>query len=672
MIHWREVFDMRRNLQVLMGSLLGLGVAATQAAATQPTAAQDDLEEVTVFGALEATLPQELARYGNEVSTISQTTLRNGGYVDVAQALERQTPGLYLSPASGPFSYTDISLQGSRRSDVLWVVDGMRINNRLYNTTSPNDTIPSAMIERIEVLKDGQGLYYGTQAVAGVINVVTRGFSDTPDGRIMLGGGTNENVDASGYYRGALGDNKFVAFASYDRAQGYKTYDILQPSAIDRHRGYEMLSLGGKYGYQFSNDLAFSASWQHNQGDVDDLARAWGWTSAVNHRNEEIGTARLDYKASDRAEFTFKAYIHDWDSHYSAISNDGTPPYTPVVEDDHDFWGYLDYGASVLAKFSLADSFDTYVGYDYQNYHGRDEVLLIDSLTEHVHGVFTQLRTTDQFSRRAHFAAGLRYNRGGEDQGTTVWNASGRFDLTQNLFIEGVVGTAFRLPDAYELYAIDPFDTRGNPDLRGEKSHNYNLSIGGNVPEVAALDWRVTGFWRKVDNLIDIVDDGSDNGVWGNTDEAVKTRGIEGQLASRLSQTLSGSVGYTWARVRAAGSDVQLQRIPRSFMKASLDYQGLDQRFGAGASFYYLGDRFQNVSGFGVRNSGGYGVLDLNAHLDLSGNGKQRVNLRLENVLDRDYVTGLSRAFVDVTGTAYVAGRLGVPRTLHLSYSMDF
>src|SRR5690606_7112120 len=109
---------------------------------------------------------------------------------DVAQSLEMLVPGLHLTTRHGAFSYIDLSLQGSRSSDVLWTVDGVRINNRLYNSTGPTDTLPSSMIERIEVLKGGQGLLYGTQAIAGVANVVTRGFSNEPDGGMTLGAGS--------------------------------------------------------------------------------------------------------------------------------------------------------------------------------------------------------------------------------------------------------------------------------------------------------------------------------------------------------------------------------------------------------------------------------------------------------------------------------------------------
>ncbi len=61
--------------------------------------------------------------------------------------------------AAGQFSYADVSPQGSRSGDVLWLVDGVRVNNRLYSGTLPLDTLPAHMIDRIEVLEGGQGRF---------------------------------------------------------------------------------------------------------------------------------------------------------------------------------------------------------------------------------------------------------------------------------------------------------------------------------------------------------------------------------------------------------------------------------------------------------------------------------------------------------------------------------
>jgi vitamin B12 transporter len=134
---------------------------------------------------LEEELPQEIERVGGRMQTITSVQIENGGYDDVSQALQALVPGLFLAPKAGPFDYVAASLQGSRINEILWLVDGVRISNRLYNGTTPLDTLPAHMVERIEVIEGGQGLFYGTQAVGGVINVVTKAFSEDPNGRVQ-------------------------------------------------------------------------------------------------------------------------------------------------------------------------------------------------------------------------------------------------------------------------------------------------------------------------------------------------------------------------------------------------------------------------------------------------------------------------------------------------------
>ncbi|HVJ03591.1 MAG TPA: TonB-dependent receptor plug domain-containing protein, partial [Sphingomonas sp.] len=215
-----------------------LGIAATLLPLAAQAEERDD--EIVVTGeSLETTLPQELARYGSDIETVTEEQIRNRGEVDLAGAL-RGVPGLYIVPGSGPFSYVDLSLQGSRTQDVLWTVDGVRINNRLYNSTSPNDTLPASMIERVEVLKGGESLFYGTQAVAGVINVVTRSFSEEFGGQLNASVDSFAGTSIDGYARGGVGAHRFIAYASYNRSEGYRPYSVMQPSATDRLRGYDL------------------------------------------------------------------------------------------------------------------------------------------------------------------------------------------------------------------------------------------------------------------------------------------------------------------------------------------------------------------------------------------------------------------------------------------------
>src|SRR5262249_35982733 len=158
----------------------------------------------------------QLADFGNRLEIVDAEALKLGGFDDASQALQMQVPGLYVAPKNGAFDYVNCSLQGSRCEDILWLVDGGRTPNRLYNTTTPPDTIPASMIERVEVLYGGQGIFYGTQSIAGVVNVVTKSFSHEPAGSVGVGLDENDGRHVNADYRAAFGGHQLVLFASQD------------------------------------------------------------------------------------------------------------------------------------------------------------------------------------------------------------------------------------------------------------------------------------------------------------------------------------------------------------------------------------------------------------------------------------------------------------------------
>lgn len=652
--------------------LVATAVAASLSCMSAQAAEAEVAEVVATGRSLEETLPMELARYGSAVEVVTPVQIKDGVFLDAASALQMLTPGLYIAPGSGPFSYVDLSLQGSRTSDVLWTVDGIRINNRLYNSTTPVDTLPASMIERIEVLKGGQGLFYGTQAAAGVINVVTREFSDQFSGEVSGGGDTHGGVHADGYVRGALGDVRYVLYASTDQSDGFRPYDVIQPSATDRSRGYMVTSFGGKLRFDLTDDLRLTAQYQHTDARLDNLqprlvARSY------NDRDEEIFSARLDYTPREDFQFFLKGYFHDWDTTYENIQN-APGGGLRVVYPAGTYWGYQDYGVSALAKLRLHRGFEYQLGYDFQSFKGRDEVLLIDGKSEQVHAAIAQIRTTEELFERAHLSAGVRYNHG-QGSDTTIWTVSGRYDVTDALYVEGVVGTSFLLPDAEQLFGIDPCCARGNPDLQAEKSENLNIAVGGQAGRLP-MSWRLTGFARRIDNLIgESYDDPAyPDGIYVNVAGTVKVDGFEAAVSADLGSDVSLDASYTYARSRDPGSDRQRDRTPRSFAKAQLAYAPADWPFGANLAVNWIGDVYQTVAGFGRLNYGDNLIVDAAAHAWLDGQARRhRVSLRVENIFDADYAARVGSALVDgSTAVRFLYASRGAPRGAHLRYSYAF
>jgi outer membrane cobalamin receptor len=662
------------------GAVMGLPVLMR----VSPAGAQTPppLQEVVVTASLEEEIPQQLAQYGTHVDTVTSEEIQTGGFIDVAQALEALTPGLYIASGNGPFDYVQVSLQGSRTEDVLWLVDGVRINNRLYGSTTPLDTIPASMIDHIEVLDGGQALFYGTQAMAGAINIVTKTFTDHPDGAFSLGADSNNGKHMEGYFRDALNDNDFVVYATHDESPGIQSFPTAdyQPSGTERRRPYDVTTLGAKYAYNFASDLAFSAQYQHTDATLG-FAEAAVTADAFNARNEDLVSSKLDYIPSDAFKFYIKDYYHRWSSYYTEFDNGSAPyTYTPgtpgeiTVANNDDFWGYKDYGVSLLSQIAVNRGLEYLVGYDFQSYIGHDAVLVIQQETERINAFIGQVRTTPELIPGAHLSAGFRYNNASFGPSALVWNTGGQYDITPSLFIRENVGTSFRLPTDEELFANDPDDERGDPNLKPETSTDANVSFGGLVPfgGPAPLKWEAIGFYRLVKNLIDYqsFDAATDQYVFGNVPGNIAVHGAELTVEAPVTAKLSGTFSATYSRARQAGENFQFDQIPLTQFKVGLDYHPTE-RYGADLTLVNIGDLDDEPLGVGNGRVGygDYTVVNVNARYFLDAHRHQRIDVHVGNLFNHVYYTGLQAAETDVGQIPYVVHDLALPRTFGVNYT---
>jgi vitamin B12 transporter len=671
---------MRKTWMAGAAALCSLG--AVQAHAQAPAGGTTAVEGVQVTArTLETTLPEKLAETGVKVEVIPSLQIRNGGYVDVATALQALAPSLFVLPKNGPFDYVDLSLMGSRTQDVLFMVDGVRINNRLYAGTTPLDTMPAGMVDRLELIDGGQALFYGTQAVAGAVNIVTKPFSQGLTGMVsgQVDTSSARHLEANVANTFKLG--QFVLYASADQSDGFKAFrdQDYQPSSTHRKRGYTSYTEGLKYGFDVNDQLRLSASYQRTDGQVD-FASPFRVARDVNNRHEDLATGKIDYQVNDRLGFFVKGYYHNWHTTYDQFYNDLASPGTLDKLYEGAFWGFWDYGVNALGKVDLAKGVEAYFGYDYQSYGGRDEVLVIDQHNENTHAVFGQLRLTPDLVPGLNLAAGFRHNAPSVGQSATVWNVSGKYQAPQGVYVKGEAGTNFRLPTAEELFANDPFDERGNPNLKPERSIGGDLSVGWRFDmggHRAGIE--LTGFARDITNLIDLdtFDEATEQDVFGNVAGTVRVRGGQVTADAAVTDAISGTLAYSFNEAKRDGGK-QLDRIPKSLFKAGLDWHPASMPVGATLNLNYAGQATRTIGKFGAVSYGNYTVVDLSGRWFLDPERHQQINLSVRNLFDQRY--GLpARGCKDTPADGpfdcsipYVYVNLGMPRTFAVSYTYRF
>jgi vitamin B12 transporter len=447
----------------------------------------------------------------------------------------------------------------------------------------------------------------------------------------------------------------------------------MEPSASDRLRGYDLWSVGGKYQYDLGGHLLLNFQYQHVEAKLDNLS-ATRTRESRNDRNEEIASVRLDYVGSDAVQLFLKGYYHDWNTAYVQIRNDLATGAPVVVYPAGTYWGYRDLGASALARLNLHRGIEYLVGYDYQNFRGRDDVLLIGDTRETVHAGTFQIRTTSELSHHARFAAGVRYN-DGSDTNATVWNVSGRYDVSANLYFEANGGTSFLLPSASELYQIDPCCERGNPALDPERSLNLNIGAGGRFGG-DRVTWKLSVFARRIDDLIDIDydDPAYPDGIYVNSDGRVNVHGAKPSLrygwpAAGRPRAASPIAGHaTRDRTASATARPKPSRTARSPISPTTVRSAPAPRSTGWANAW------SSPSGFARRNYGNYAVVDLGAHFYPDGAARRhRFGINVENVFDQDYATrSYASAARDDGSGRFLYFIRGVPRTLRVSYGIGF
>jgi vitamin B12 transporter len=676
-----------RKMILLGASALSAAAAACAAHAQSPAPGATQVEAVQVTARnLEDTLPEQLAKTGVKVEIISGQQIRDGGYIDTASALQTLAAGVFILPENGPFSTTDVSVLGGRSQDVLWLVDGVRINNRLFassagngSSLTPLDTVPAGVVDHIELIDGGQSLFYGTQAVSGAINIVTRPFTDrlSAEAHLAYDSNTDRHIDASLSDKLALG--QFVIYGSADRSEGYQAFrdQDYQPSAGNHLRDFRIHTEGLKYLNDLTDKIRVQGSYQRSDATLD---LPWPYRIAHDYtvRAEDLATAKIDVQATDRLAFDIKGYWHNWDNHTTLTLT--YPLGGTITAYDKAFWGYQDYGLNALGKYDIARGLDLYFGYDLQRYGGRDDQLVITQHDEIVNAGYGQLRLTPEMIPGLSLAGGVRYNAPSSGQSATVWNLSGQYDWPMGVYTKAEVGTNFRLPSAEELYANDKLrQERGDPNLKPEESIGGEFTLGARLDLMGhATRLEAMGFARDIRNAIDFVsfDAANNQYVFGNLPGVITTRGGQFEAETVLTPGLKANLAYTYTATRDA-TGVQLNNIPIQQLKAGLDWSPTSLPVGATANLAYTGKTTAPYAN-GVLNYGEYATVNLSGRYFLDRDRHHQLNLSVQNLFDREYgrfyrgCMDVLRDFPLGCSKPYPYQGLALPRTVQIAYRYSF
>jgi outer membrane receptor protein involved in Fe transport len=225
---------LRRKVGTFLASLFIASGAGAQEAADAEDAA-DSIEEVIVTG---SRIPRDSFNVSTPLISVDAEAITDAGVGALAEILIDEMPQLYESTSNmnsqsqiGNTGVTSANLRQLSSNRTLVLLDGRRVVSTAYGSRTVSlNTIPTGMVERVEVITGGSSATYGSDAVAGVINIITEkdkvGFGfDTRGGYTTEGGGEEFTINAD--YGTTFGDGRGYLFiaATYDEQSGIDNKD---------------------------------------------------------------------------------------------------------------------------------------------------------------------------------------------------------------------------------------------------------------------------------------------------------------------------------------------------------------------------------------------------------------------------------------------------------------
>ena len=446
---------------------------------------------------------QKSTTTGKVISIIDQDELKANASKSVAEIIQLQTSTFISGANSAPGSNKELYLRGANHGNVLILIDGISVNDpSLINNSFDLNHLNVDQIDRIEILKGAQSTLWGSDAVAGVINIISKksGLKKlSPNAMIAMGSYTSFKSNIG--LQGRIHRFSYHLGYGYDRSKGFSAAnDTLDRDTFDKD-GIVQNNAQLNLKYQWTDHFAISSLINHStyQADIDAGAFKDDRDYTTRNRNG-LGNIRFEYELA-RVQ---------WYGSHSMIRAERA-----FTDDSTHIGGFSKYaqgnyiGKSQVSElygvFKLNKLISLVSGLQRQSHNTDQHYLSLSSF-----GPFeTSLGDTAQTSNISFYSsislskekaysieAGWRLNHHNiyGNNNTFTINPSIHISSTSKLSLN--IASAFKVPSLYQLYS-----EYGNRKLQPEKSINYELSYQLNSRS-QNQSLRLTAFKRNINDLI--------------------------------------------------------------------------------------------------------------------------------------------------------------------------
>ena len=606
-------------------------------------------------------------------------------------------PGVYVGRLSGIGSTTSQTVMRgvNAANSVAVLVDGVQVNDS-YNGSVTWSAIPVDMVKRVEVLRGPASVLYGGNALAGVINIITKDVDKTSV-NLKLSYGSNNTQNHSLYVAGKASD-KLDFNVNYEKKKtdGYITDPVLSSKAVfgaettTTNTGAKRWIIGNKGKRQWDENtvgVGFKYHFDESKSLALDFTKneyEYSYSAPTSYFGDDIIKKAGTYfstpgeKASNKYNMTYNdskngwkavvGYSDQYKQHDTSISK-ATDSSKPNTRFSFDLQKNQTISANNNAVFGLnyrKDEMDATV-YKLADKFNSDSKIAVDSMASGTNKSFSAyVMDEHKFSDRWTATAGLRYDKWSTDGRILLPNKTEAINYDESTYdnwspslsvmykpeADSSVylswGKAFEAPSLYRMYSSSYSSNVyniANPNLKPQKAETFELGYKKDLNNKSAIgvsvyDTKYKGLLYK--NSLGVVD-GMNATCYQNAGEA-EAKGFELELNHNFDDKWSAFLNYTYQNpvikkaLKATEKDKYVTAIPKEVFRVGVTYS--DDKWSGMLTGEYISKRFSKTDNSDTVN-GVYGSYDpyfiMNMDISYSFNKNYTLTASVNNILDRDF-----------------------------------
>lgn len=629
------------------GAVAALTLAAFAAAPAQADETEITTPELLISGGVEPIPTKEAA---SSYTIITAEEIEKFQYRNVTDAL-RSVPGLHIVESGARGALTSVFTRGANSNQTLVMVNGLAVNDPSSPGGAANlASIPLDNVERIEVVRGPQSALYGSQAIGGVINVITKRGGSEPRSTLRVEAGTLGTLNTYASTGGSFGDTDYFLSLGRETTNGNDiTPSRLHGGMGSEKDGSELVSASGSLGTKLNENLtaSFFVQYSDSETDTDEDGSTAAFVNTYQNYDSIFEMKRLFVSGDISGSF----YGNKWRPKLSL-------GYTRQETDSSDFPdaggsvnliitknlgetltasfdNALDIHPSHRLTFGVSHTADRFKSNGFRDFNGF--VITLNSKADTSN---TALHLADHmsFGERIFATVSTRYDMPEDhDNRFSFTIAPGYYHPETDTRLTVSYGTGFKVPSLYQRFGFDPNNFGnfyiGNPNLKPEKSKGWEAGIEQGLFDGKALAG-VTYFDTKIEDAVAIVFIGFDSTAVNI--EEFKAKGVEAFFEVNPLDRLTARIDYTWTVVDSDAFTATMSRRPRHKIGLTTSYEPwAGTVFSANAQWI---DPYRDVprDGFGFYvYPAPYTVVNIAASHKLSDSVK--LTAAVNNLLDKQY-----------------------------------